>query len=335
MEGLNADKIIVLRGLDNMGNTCYMNSTLQVLYATHEFREYLFRWKSSEEIEAPLHHSAAQLFRMMNDTNNTESDLRPLDFWSTFTHIKKDFREKRQYDAQECLTYILDTLHEEVNKAKKNKTEGDKKEINSEHKVSDARSAWKCFIKNMADSFLVKLFVGQFKSTIKCLKCSNESHCWDIFYEVSVPLPSEDKDCDVNDCLKLFFAEETMDSDSMPFCSNCNEKQKSVKSLTFEKIPLILIIHLKKFNMHGEKISKMININEEIDLADRKYELYACICHWGSGCSRGHYDSYCKHGDQWFSFDDNSVHTMKKFDITDIVEAYILFYRFKGMTIKI
>jgi ubiquitin C-terminal hydrolase len=307
-----------LTGLFNLGNTCYINSSIQALYATQQFRDYIL----SHRNKGPLHYAVSQLFKMMA-TDRKERQISPLEFINKFRQFKPQFKVGEQQDSQEFLRFIIDGIHEEVNDAKPKRS---KRIAKPEPKT--AVDAWKLYLNYTDDSFLVKLFVGQLTSVIKCTDCQNQSYCWDTFWDISVSLPKGDNECDIIDCIKEYTAEEVLDSDSMPNCSNCGQKTKSTKSLKFEKCPLILIIQLKKFGNDGHKISKNVKINDEILINNEKYVLYACVCHLGTTCWGGHYNSFCKsNSEKWFFFDDESVSFDKYFATDHLNDAYILFYR--------
>ena len=322
-------------GLDNLGNTCYMNCSLQALYATKEFREYLLRGKYSEKVsEQSLHLATAHLFQQMANSNNKKS-IEPKEFWNTFTAYKKQFEGRQQHDAQECLRFIIDGIHEEVNVAKK-RGQNRKSDGNESWKTpKSSEKVWKQFNQYSDDSFLVRLFVGQFKYIIECSECQHKSYSWEHFWDISLPLPEKEDEIDVQECANLYIAKEVLENDSMPFCTKCQQKRKSVKKTIIKRTPFILIIQLKRFGNDGQKIDKKVKINENLEFKDLMYELYACISHQGISPLGGHYVCHCRHtlqNNQWFYFDDEDVRKEDNIDFNDMTNAYILFYRKKGTT---
>ena len=328
------DKRVVIKGLDNLGNTCYLNCCLQALYSTIEFREYLIsdKWQSNASTESkPLHSSLTKLFKEMNANQNDKS-IEPKHFWKTFTQFKPQFLGSEQHDAQECLRYIIDGIHEEVNAAKERRKKRNKRVAEV---VDSWESAWKQFLKYTDESFLVHIFVGQMKSSIECLECHNRSDSWEHFWDISLSLPEKDDECDLLQCLKLFVENELLDTDSMPECSKCKTKRKSMKSMTFERLPLILIVHLKRFGNDGQKIHKEVKIDDNLKINAYDYTLFACISHRGYSCSGGHYVSHCRHYDKWYFFDDEDVTEVENLNVRQLTDAYILFYHVINKTVEI
>jgi len=313
-----------LTGLTNLGNTCYMNSSLQALFATEEFRNYVMFEKS----EGPLFCEVSKLFKAMA-SSETENKLSPIDLRSKFVSLKPQFDGKDQHDAQEFLRFIIDLMHEEMNKA--TKTNDQKSDPKS------AKESWNTYTKFVANSFLVSLFVGQIKSIVKCMRCSHESYCWDSFWDISLSLEEDDNNSDIISCLKLFTAEEKLENDAMPTCSQCLKKTISTKRLQFIRSPLILIIQLKKFANNGQKIAKQVFVNEHILINWTPYRLYACMCHSGTNSSNGHYTVFCRYqSNNWYFFDDleEKVQLLQNTSSNDFKDAYILFYHMKGVTIR-
>jgi ubiquitin carboxyl-terminal hydrolase 8 len=318
------DERFYLTGLDNLGNTCYMNSSLQALNATLEFREYIL----SNKDKGPLHCSLSKLFKRMAN-ESVKNSISPLEFRDRFADFKPQFKGRAQHDSQEFLRFIIDGIHEEVNV-----TEPERSKRIKKPEPKSANEAFLLYVKYVDNSSLVKIFVGQLTSVIKCTQCQYQSYCWDTFWDISLSLPKGDKECDINDCIKEYTAEEVLDSDSMPNCSQCKQKRKSIKSLQFETLPLILILQLKKFENDGQKISRDVNINDKILINSEKYVLYACICHKGISCVSGHYNCFCKYNlNEWHFFDDETVTLVKDFNYDQLKNAYILFYRKEGKTL--
>lgn len=122
-----------------------------------------------------------------------------------------------QQDAQEFLRYLLEGLHEDVNKVVAKPapilTEIDEKLSDSQK----ATEAWQRYLR-MDNSKVVDIFVGQLKSTLKCTHCGHCSVTFDPFWDLSLPIPQRSGSLRLQQCLDYFTREETLDGDEKPVC---------------------------------------------------------------------------------------------------------------------
>jgi len=131
-------------GLCNVGNTCYMNSSLQCLSATTPLVSYLINKLSSYHNDlldnckqkhskgqqeftnddkvmiinmyrSSITHNIRNLFSMMW---GERCKICPSKFKKILGNKNQMFDSNDQQDAQECLSFIIDTIHEETYKQK-------------------------------------------------------------------------------------------------------------------------------------------------------------------------------------------------------------------------
>lgn len=115
------------------------------------------------------------------------------------------------------------------------------------------------------NSLITDLYLGQFRSTLKCMTCYHESVTFEPFWVVSVPIPigKMDRDKTIMDCLDLFVRDEMLDGEERPTCEKCKERRKCQKWYSVERWPEILVIHLKRFAPMGSyraKISDVVQV---------------------------------------------------------------------------
>lgn len=109
----------------------------------------------------------------------------------------------QQQDCQEFLAFLLDSLHEDMNRVNRGKVLGesskkqppqevvapnDREAFSDEAQELRASEAWRDHLLSHR-SLIVDLFQGQLRSTLKCLKCKQVSIKFDCFMYLSVPIP--------------------------------------------------------------------------------------------------------------------------------------------------
>ncbi|OJT02905.1 Ubiquitin carboxyl-terminal hydrolase 4 [Trametes pubescens] len=189
-------------GLGNMGNTCFMNSAIQCLAHNTELVDYFLTGVYQEELnpDNPLgmHGQVAQAFGALMsriwDPESTMSSYTPREFKQTLQRFAPQFSGYQQHDSQELVAFLLDGLHEDLNRVlKKPYVEkpdwegGGDKEL-----VELANTSWEGYMKRN-DSVVVDLFQGQYQSTLVCPECSKVSITFDPFMYLTLPLPVQKK----------------------------------------------------------------------------------------------------------------------------------------------
>ncbi|XP_053387107.1 ubiquitin carboxyl-terminal hydrolase 8-like [Mercenaria mercenaria] len=329
-----------LTGLRNLGNTCYMNSTIQCLNNTSPLVTYLLTDLYLYDINRG--EKAGNLWEVTDDFAYLVKSLwsgqyrfiTPRDFKSVVGRQQPMFAGYEQQDSQEFLTFLLDSLHEGLNKVKTRPKIAEQ----DNDKLPDhigAELAWKNH-KLHNESIIVELFQGQLKSTIMCLTCRKRSVTFQAFMFLSLPIPSSNR-CTLQDCLRQFAAEEKMTGSSRWKCPQCKCYRDSVKNIVIWKLPHILLIALNRFVYEGQWRTK---INAHVDFPVRgldmttfvkgpqpkPYKLYAVSNHFGT-LDGGHYTACCRNPNtqKWYKFDDHEVYDTSESSVKTSA-AYVLYY---------
>ncbi|XP_053671807.1 ubiquitin carboxyl-terminal hydrolase 32 [Anopheles nili] len=182
-------------GLHNLGNTCFMNAALQVLFNTQPLTQYFIKKMHMYELnttnklgtKGQLVLRYAELLRDVW-TASTRS-IAPLKLRFCVTKHAPQFSGGGQHDSQELLDWLLDSLHEDLNRVME-KPYTELKDSDGRSDVIVATEAWsQHHARNQ--SIIVDLFYGQLKSKVTCQGCGRDSVRFDPFSLLSLPLPVE------------------------------------------------------------------------------------------------------------------------------------------------
>uniref|UniRef100_A0A667YTH5 Ubiquitin carboxyl-terminal hydrolase 2 n=1 Tax=Myripristis murdjan TaxID=586833 RepID=A0A667YTH5_9TELE len=321
---------------------CFMNSILQCLSNTPELRDYCLRnthrtdLSGSCRAKTDLMEEFAKLTQSLWTSVNNDA-ISPSGFKTQIQRYAPKFVGYNQQDAQEFLRFLLDGLHNEVNRV----TVRPKASAEDFDHLSDdekGKRMWNKYLER-EDSKVVDLFVGQLKSTLTCTECGFCSTVFDPFWDLSVPIAQKSsEEVTLKDCLRLFTKEDVLDGEEKPTCTRCKARTKCTKRFSIQKFPQILVLHLKRFSdsqIRASKLSTYVSFPlKELDLREFSsekskhavYNLYAVSNHSGNTLG-GHYTAYCKNPvlGEWYSYNDSRVSPMSSSQVRSS-DAYVLFY---------
>jgi len=337
-----------LVGLENLGNTCFLNSCMQVLSNTYELNHFLESSQCKEYIKKDLPESNfidewEDLRNVMWSGNGVVAPKKFVNSLQKMASLKNRdiFTGWSQNDMPEFLQFFIECIHNSISR-------GEKVIINGVAKNSTDKVAIKCYemikeIYKKEYSYIYELFYGISFSQLISLE-TNEclSVIPEIYFTIDLPIKSQTKTAtNIYDCFDLFTEPEYIEGENAWFNEKTKQKENVKKQYSFWNFPNIVVILLKRFSMDGnDKITDLISFPlENLDLSkyvkgykadSYKYDLYA-VCNHVGNVSGGHYTAFVKNADnKWNHFNDNQVEKLENPELIVSPSAYCLFYRKKN-----
>ncbi|KAK9871493.1 hypothetical protein WA026_012864 [Henosepilachna vigintioctopunctata] len=262
-------------GLVNQAMTCYLNSLLQALYMTPEFRNALYNWEFDGQNESrSIPFQLQKLF--LNLQTSSKPAVETTNLTTSFGWQGSDAWQ--QHDIQELCRVMFDAL---------------------EQKFKNTKQA----------NLINDLYEGKMLDYVRCLECSTEKSREDTFLDIPLPVRpygSQVAYNSVEEALRAFVQPEILDGNNQYHCEKCNKKCDAHKGLKFIKFPYLLTLHLKRFDfdyntLHRIKLndkvvfSEILNLNSFIQSSDTseseeqleekemtKYDIDCCTTDSGS-----------------------------------------------------
>uniref|UniRef100_A0A8D2DL28 Ubl carboxyl-terminal hydrolase 18 n=1 Tax=Sciurus vulgaris TaxID=55149 RepID=A0A8D2DL28_SCIVU len=286
-----------LVGLHNIGQTCCLNTLIQVFIMNVDFTKILKRItvpRGAAEQRRSVPFQLLLLLEKMQD--GRQKAVRPLEFACCLQ--KYNVPLFVQHDAAQLYLTVWNLIKDQI-------TDVD-------------------LVERLQDLYMIRM-----KESLICLDCSKESSRNSSM--ITLPLSLFDMDSKplqtLEDALRCFFQPMELSNNGKCFCENCGKRTRSKQVLKLTHLPQTLTIHLMRFSIMNSRTKKICHslyfpqsldfsqiLLTEQDLSDAKeqsegqFELFAVIAHVGMA-DFGHYCAYIRNSvdGKWFCFNDSHV----------------------------
>ncbi|KAH9649848.1 ubiquitin carboxyl-terminal hydrolase 2 [Citrus sinensis] len=169
---LDGNACYVVRGLANLGNTCFFNSVMQNLLAMSQLQDYFL---NAELTFGPLTIALKKLFAETKPETGLRNVINPRSFFGCICSKAPQFKGYQQHDSHELLRCLLDGLCSEELAFRKRNSPSEGNGISS----------------NQGPVFVDYVFGGQIASTVRCVECGHSSTVYEPFLDLSLPVPTK------------------------------------------------------------------------------------------------------------------------------------------------
>lgn len=324
------DKVYYNFGLVNLGNTCFANAALQLIFSMSELRDYFMSdemWekdlitlcknkqcKTEDDILNIVKKYFCVIFYKLLSVSGDVKNPIPIFGLLRYRNPNNGIQFGAQNDSHEFLSLILNDLNDEIFRIKNGLDVDDKK------------------ICNNCKSIITDLLNVKFKVNLDYLTYDKKEELEQDNLYFILNLKPENKT--IQDSINEYLKEETIKG----FYETPDKETEIKKLISIKSTSKYLLFHIARFSQNNGSTSKNnqpLEITEIINIPvedqNKTYELMSVVVHNGS-LSGGHYYNYSKREGEWYCFNDSSVSKTELDNVLSSVSsgsAYIVLYKEK------
>jgi len=314
-------------GLINLGNTCYINSPIQILLHCSIFMEKLLINIKYTSKKTQFTNNFLYVCQKMK---NADQAVNIKEFKELIGKKYEIFLGERQNDSQEFLRKLLENISLELNGVENPIPWKDLSNSFSKPKLLRFQLFYE-YSRGREKSIITDLFYSIICTTLTC-ECNYECYPFQELLDIPLLIPKNHNSITIDEILRNFFSIQYVEK----LCQKCKKQTKHKQNIKLGSPPEILILSLQRFNNNQIKDESLVDFEEIIDISnfidyecgyqgETIYNLFAVINHYGN-IDSGHYNCYIKLlNKEWYEFNDRTVN---KIDFKDIKKENVctLFY---------
>lgn len=290
-------------GFANIGNNCYLNSSLQLLTRIDEFKNYILNFKEiqteNNETKGNLILEFKKMLRTIESSNNNHLIIDPSELKRIMGYVDSRYFEDNQEDSNEFISNFIDALLWETGNTKKVEEKIKNLNLVDEDEKNAYISFYKKFYKRRGYSFILDLFYGINKTNKLCKACNKIFTIkFNSFNMIELPIfdlanKTNNNYLTFDEILNKYLEYNKIKS----ICKYCKNEEEIYSKISFYTLPKYLIISFgrsinNKYVYTDIKYNDTIRIKSEFYNIEYNYKLECVIQHSG-GANSGHYSALC------------------------------------------
>ena len=301
-----------MQGLQNLGNTCAINTLIQIICRNSFLRNSILN------VDISNNTLAIELKEILNIMYIDNNSLSPNKFVKNLFDNLKVFNLGEQLDLTELWLLLFEKITNEISDyIPKIKYEKYFDNLKITDKEINIKADY--IINNFNDnknSLWLQNVQGVILNIIECTECNNNSYNFEPFTAIQLDLKDTDESISLTSLFRDYLRH-TTNKDEWK-CDKCNKCTKYKKIQKLWKVPNVLVFFLKRYDNINKKNNTKIDINENINIKNGcilsnheqevSYNIKSIGCHIGN-LDGGHYYAICKNetDDKFVMYDDLDI----------------------------